>query len=109
MNEKSLAICAFLKSLPLAGEARSRFGKNDAFWVGNQEFLHFHSKSQIDIRLGAEEVSRRKKAKQNGFIFRKSRSDWVSVDIDTVNLDVIHSIIEIAYNLVAKGEYPGIG
>ena len=97
MNENVLIIRSLLNLLPQVIEAHSRFGSNSAFWASKREFLHFHSDSEIDVRVGLGEVARLKRVKEPGFAFRRSRSEWVIVDLDKADSQIASAAVRIAY------------
>src|SRR5437762_6587696 len=62
---------------------RSHFSDTPAFYVNGKEFLHFHSETEIDLRLTRREISRRRVVldTNSGITRRSSGSDWLAIDL----------------------------
>src|SRR5262245_43716400 len=60
---------------------KSRFSKAEALFVGPREIAHFHSASEIDIRLTRAEIRKRnlRKPSDSRIEISSPSSDWVVV------------------------------
>lgn len=87
------------KILTLAGVERrgSRWGKDPAYFVDGKEFVHFHSRRELDIRLTRRviEIGRSKLQQDSRIGLRKGSSEWITFTLAT------GGDLEFALHLVA--------
>jgi len=67
-------------------ERPSRFGSGSAFFRGAREFAHFHSATQIDLRLTRKVIATF--AADSRLVKRRGASDWIAFNV-VVPLDVL--------------------
>lgn len=75
------------KILALKGVTRkkSRWMDKDAFYIGRREFVHFHARNQIDVRLTVG-YQRKYSGLIRGdrrIVFRGNPSEWIQVRFRT--------------------------
>jgi len=66
--------------LSLAGVERrqSRWGHEDAYWIGTREFIHFHGQDRLDVRVGRKTVKARPGIRSDSRVtLRPHASDWI--------------------------------
>jgi len=75
------------KILTLAGVKRreSRWGKDPAYFVDGKEFVHFHSKRELDIRHTRRviRIGRSKLHQDSRIGLRKGSSEWITFTLAT--------------------------
>ena len=60
-------------------EKASRFGPGSGFFRGRREFAHFHSATEIDLRLTRRVI--RTLPKDWRLVRRKTASDWIAFKV----------------------------
>lgn len=96
------------KILSLTGVHRrkSKWGNNPAYFVDDREFVHFHSRQEIDIRLtrrfqtlGGDNLRQDQKIG-----FRKGNSEWITFTATTEgDLEVAFQLVKLAWEGNRKG------
>ncbi len=96
------------KILALAGveSRKSKWGTQAAYSVDGREFVHFHDRREIDIRLtGRFQKLGRSKLKQDSRIgFREGNSEWITFSFSTQgDVEVAFQLIKLAWEGNRKG------
>ena len=89
------------KILSLTGVQRrkSRWGNHPAYFVDDREFVHFHSRREIDIRLTRrfQRLDGDKLRRDPRIGFRKGNSEWITFAVRTrEDLEVALQLIKLA-------------
>jgi len=77
---KTLAQFLEARILSLAGveKRKSRWGQEDAYWIGTREFIHFHNEDRLDIRVGRKTLKARPEIRSDSRVVLRIRvSDWI--------------------------------
>ena len=90
------------KILSLAGVERreSRWGKDPAYFVDGREFVHFHGRRELDIRLTKrlQGIGRSRLQQDSRIGFRKGRSEWITFTVGAEgDLEFALSLIKLAW------------
>ena len=92
------ATAAMLEKLPFVKKGPSRYSR-EAFFVGDGQFAHFHSPTELDLKLTRPNVQALKAQHQGrpGLNFRKGPSDWLELDLKAADRRLVRSLIKTAY------------
>ena len=71
----------------------SRFSENIAFYVDNKELLHFHGKSEIDIRLGRSNIRSYLATRDSLNNSCQVRRDWIAFPLKELSENDLRLLI----------------
>jgi hypothetical protein len=88
-------------SLPGVVKKRSKYGsKGEAYYIDVREFAHFHSESEIDLRLTRKyQKIHRNLLGDERVISRQSPSDWIAVTFKTHDdVNYVFELLKLAWD-----------